>query len=94
MLSSLMQSPTARQWKSVTSQKRAGVLAPLFSIYSQSSLGIGEIPDLELLADWCQKAGISIIQILPLNDTGWDFQPYDSHSAYAIDPMYFAVRKL
>lgn len=93
-LTSLMQSPTARQWKSVTSQKRAGVLAPLFSIYSQSSLGIGEIPDLELLAEWCHKAGISIIQILPLNDTGWDFRPYDSQSAYAIDPMYLAVRKL
>jgi len=92
--SSVLQAPSARQWKSVTAVKRAGVLAPLFSIYSQKSLGIGEIPDLELLAEWCQKTGISIIQILPLNDTGWDFRPYDSQSAYAIDPMYLALRKL
>ncbi len=86
--------PTAKAWRQVGTSKRAGVLAPLFCIYSQSSIGIGEIPDLELLADWCKKTGLSIIQILPLNDTGWNFRPYDSQSAFAIDPMYLSLRQL
>lgn len=86
--------PTKAHWKKVSRQRRAGVLAPLFCIYSKQSCGIGEIPDLELLAKWCEKTGVSIIQILPLNDTGWDFRPYDSQSAYALDPMYLRIPKI
>lgn len=91
---SVLSAPTARHWQQVGTVKRAGVLAPLFCLYSQKSCGIGEIPDLELLAEWCEKTGISIIQILPLNDVGWDFRPYDSQSAFAIDPMYLRIRDL
>lgn len=92
--SSVLQSPSAQHWQKAGTAKRAGVLAPLFSIYSKDSMGIGEIPDLTLLADWCEKTGISIIQILPLNDTGWDFRPYDSQSGFAIDPVYLRLEKL
>jgi len=85
---------TGRQWENVGTAKRAGVLAPLFCLHSKLGVGIGEIPDLLLLADWCEKTGISMIQILPLNDTGWDFRPYDSQSAFAIDPMYLRLSAL
>ena len=86
--------PTAKHWGKVSAAKRAGVLAPLFCLHSKLDIGIGEIPDLELLADWCEKTGLSMIQILPLNDTGSDFRPYDSQSAFAIDPMYLRIRGL
>ena len=86
-----LKTSTARQWQNVGIAKRAGVLAPLFCLHSKESIGVGEIPDLELLAEWCEKTGISIIQILPLNDAGWDFRPYDSQSAFAIDPMYLRI---
>lgn len=93
-LSEVVQAPTARHWQQVGVSKRAGILAPLFCLHSKHDIGIGEIPDLELLADWCEKTGLSMIQILPLNDTGWDFRPYDSQSAFAIDPMYLRIRAM
>ena len=76
------------------SRRRAGVATPLFSVYSKKSIGIGEIPDLELLVDWCVKTGISILQLLPLNDAGFNFTPYDACSSLALDPMYLSLQKL
>jgi len=81
-------------WKRIGVRRRAGVTAPLFSLYSSKSVGIGEIPDLELLVDWCQKTGLSIIQLLPLNDVGYNFCPYDAQSNMALDPMYLSPLNL
>lgn len=75
-------------------EKRTGVALPLFSVYSKSSTGIGEIHDLRLIIDWCTKTGMSIIQLLPLNEVGYDFAPYNSISTFALDPMYLSIRKL
>ncbi len=74
-------------------RKRSGVLVPLFSVYSRESLGIGEFADLKLLSDWCVKTGNSIIQLLPLNETGM-FCPYDSESSFALEPAYLSLRRL
>ena len=81
-------------WKKIGAKRRAGVTTPLFSIYSKQSIGIGEVPDLKRLVDWCQKAGLSIIQLLPLNDVGFDFRPYDAQSSMALDPMYLSLEEL
>src|SRR5215207_4380554 len=50
------------------SRRRAGVLVPLFSIPSSRSWGVGEISDLPLLADWAREAGLSVLQLLPVNE--------------------------
>ena len=81
----------AKQWQTIGIQKRAGVATPLFSIYSEKSIGIGELPDLKLLADWCRSAGMTIIQLLPMNDVGFDFRPYDAQSSFAVEPMYLSI---
>jgi 4-alpha-glucanotransferase len=86
--------PSARAWKTVGLRRRAGVAAPLFSLQSAHSAGIGEIPDLETLSLWCAAAGLSLIQLLPLNDTGFDFSPYSAQSAYALDPVYISLEKV
>ena len=49
------------------SGRRAGILVPLFSIPSTSSWGIGEIGDLPALGSWARAAGLSVIQLLPIN---------------------------
>ncbi len=85
---------TAPQWKRLGLQRRAGVCTPLFSIYSSQSIGIGEFPDLERLAQWCRRSGMSIIQLLPLNDTAFRFTPYDSASTFALDPVYLSLEKI
>lgn len=71
-----------------TLKRRAGILAPLFSLYSENSLGIGDFEDLKLLIDWCSNCGYSIIQLLPMNEVGLTFCPYDSISSFALEPIY------
>lgn len=85
---------TADKWNRIGLKRRAGVAAPLFSVYSKKSIGIGEIPDLKLLVKWCMKTGLSIIQLLPMNDVGFDFAPYNSVSSFALDPMYISINDL
>lgn len=85
---------TADKWDKTGLRRRAGVVAPLFSVYSGNSIGIGEIPDIKLLVKWCQKTGISIIQLLPMNDVGYDFAPYNSVSSFALEPMYLSINGL
>ncbi|HWX22556.1 MAG TPA: 4-alpha-glucanotransferase [Candidatus Binatia bacterium] len=76
-----------------TTWKGAGVSIPVFSLRSESSFGVGEFTDLKLLADWCRRTGLKLIQILPVNDTiathTWaDSYPYSAISAFALHPLY------
>lgn len=94
LYSSFLHTPTREHWERIGLQKRSGVAVPLFSVYSRQSLGIGELADLKKLIDWCGASGISMIQLLPLNDVGFRFTPYDAQSSFALDPMYLAVGKI
>ena len=79
------------QSQSFLLKKRAGVLAPLFSVYSQESFGVGDAADLKLLVDWALKTDNSIIQLLPLNDMGGISCPYDALSGFALEPLYISL---
>lgn len=72
--------------------RRAGLLLPLFSARSSQSWGIGEIGDLERLAPWLRAAGLTALQVLPVNDmaTG-QISPYSALSAMAIDPIFLSL---
>ena len=89
-----MRSPSFAQWRRIGAKRRAGVLAPLFSVYSKESIGIGQFTDLVPLGEWARAAGLSIIQLLPLNEVGFGFCPYDSESSFALDPMYLNLTNL
>jgi 4-alpha-glucanotransferase len=76
-----------------TTWKGAGVAIPVFSLRSKASFGVGEFTDLKLLADWCQQAGLKLIQVLPVNDTtathtSADSYPHAAISAFALHPLY------
>lgn len=76
-----------------TTWKGAGVAIPVFSLRTKSSFGVGEFTDLKLLADWCHKVGLKLVQILPVNDTtathtAADSYPYAAISAFALHPLY------
>ena len=69
--------------------KGAGVAVPVFSLKSKCSFGIGDFSDIKLLAEWCSKVGLKMIQILPINDTrtdnSWDNSyPYKAISTKAL----------
>jgi len=69
------------------------MLVPLFSIPSQRSWGIGEIPDLVPLAAWLRAAGLHFVQLLPINEMEQgQSSPYSAISAMAIDPIFIALR--
>lgn len=79
--------------------KGAGVAVPVFSLNSKDNFGIGEFLDLKLLADWCNKIGLKMIQILPINDTrtddSWDNSyPYKAISTKALHPIYLNLDNL
>lgn len=77
----------------------AGICIPVFSIRTERGLGTGEFTDLKLLADWAEKVGFKVIQILPVNDTtrqyGWmDGYPYSCISVFALHPLYLNLEEM
>lgn len=94
MYESFLNSISSRSWKKIGLKRRAGAVVPLFSIYSEKSIGTGDFEDLKLLVDWVKNSGMSLIQFLPLNDTGSDFAPYSALSTFALDPMYLFLEGL
>ncbi len=79
--------------------KGAGVAVPVFSLRSERSFGVGEFSDLKLLADWGRRAGLKLIQLLPVNDTSathtWkDSYPYAAISAFALHPLYLDLSRV
>jgi 4-alpha-glucanotransferase len=73
--------------------RSAGVLVPLFSIPSTSSWGIGEIADLPVFARWLTQAGVTTVQLLPVNEmASGQTSPYSAISAMAIDPIFISLR--
>ena len=90
----LLNSPSKEKWRKIGSKRRAGVLVPLFSIYSRQSAGVADFSDLELILGWLKATGNSILQLLPMNELGSVFCPYDSTSSFALEPVYLSFRKL
>jgi 4-alpha-glucanotransferase len=77
----------------------AGVAIPVFSLRTKNSLGVGEFPDLKLFGEWAKSAGMSLIQILPVNDTiannnKLDTYPYAAISVFALHPQYLKISDL
>ncbi len=71
--------------------REAGVAVAISALRSASSCGIGDYLDLISLIDWCHACGLRIIQMLPNNDSGSHFEPYNAISAFALNPMYIAL---
>jgi 4-alpha-glucanotransferase len=88
----LLSTAQGEKWQRIGIKKRAGVLTALFSVYSQNSQGIGDFQDLKLLVDWAAISGNAIVQLLPMNELGPLFCPYDSLSAFALEPMYLSLK--
>lgn len=89
---SLSKSISKDNWKNTGFFKRAGVLIPLFSAYSKRSFGIGDLGDLKLIIDWAKSISNSIIQLLPMNEVGSLFCPYDAVSSFALEPSYICLK--
>jgi 4-alpha-glucanotransferase len=77
----------------------AGVAIPVFSLRSRNDFGAGQFSDLKLLADWAKQTGLSLLQVLPVNDTTSTFTrrdsyPYAAISVFALHPLYLDLTPL
>lgn len=82
------------QTKSCSLPSAIGVTVPLGALKTEENHCIGEFLDLKIFADFCQKAQLNLIQLLPINDTGTESSPYSALSAFALHPVYLAIEKL
>jgi len=72
-------------------KKLTGVAVPLGALYTKENSVIGEFPDLIPFVDFCKSSGLSLIQLLPVNDTGTQSSPYSGLSAFALHPIYIRL---
>jgi 4-alpha-glucanotransferase len=73
-------------------RRAAGVAMPLFSLRGAQDVGSGEILDLIPFVDWLERWHQRVVQLLPINETApGETSPYNTLSAFAIDPAYISV---
>lgn len=79
--------------------KGTGVAVPVFSLRSDADFGCGDFLDLMEMGRWAASRGMSIVQILPINDTTMtrtysDSYPYNANSSFALHPMYLRIDEI
>ncbi|MCL2139620.1 MAG: 4-alpha-glucanotransferase [Treponema sp.] len=71
-----------------------GTVVPVGALRSRIPTAVGEFPDLCEFALLCKKMKIGLIQLLPVNDTGFQSSPYFSLTAFALHPLYLRISDL
>ena len=71
--------------------KLAGLLVPVFALKEKDSLGVGDTVSVMRAIDFTAANGMTVLQLLPINETGADNSPYGAISSVALDPMYLAM---
>ena len=80
--------------KQATSKRLLGAVVPVGALRSKNGIGVGEFPDLADFALLCKKMRIGLIQLLPVNDTGFESSPYSSLTAFGLHPLYLRIEDL
>ena len=75
-------------------RRLGGIVVPLSSIRSDTSPSCGEFPDLKRFGDLAAAWGYQFIQLLPVNDSGFQNSPYFALSAFALHPIYIKIGDL
>jgi len=78
----------------MTNKRLLGIAVPVGALRSKNGMGVGEFSDLSHLAHLCRKMKIKLIQILPVNDTGFESSPYSSLTAFGLHPLYLRIDEL
>ncbi|MDR1904748.1 MAG: 4-alpha-glucanotransferase [Treponema sp.] len=81
----------AKKGQGVKEKRLLGTVVPVGALRGEKSIGVGEFLDLIEFAKFCTKMGISLIQILPVNDTGNFSAPYFALTAFALHPLYLRI---
>jgi 4-alpha-glucanotransferase len=68
-----------------------GAVVPVGALRGSKPSAVGEFSDLAEFALLCKKMNIGLIQLLPVNDTGFESSPYFSQTAFALHPLYLRI---
>jgi len=68
-----------------------GTVVPVGALRTEKSIGVGEFPDLAEFGVFCAKMDIGLIQLLPVNDTGYQSSPYSALTAFGLHPLYLRI---
>jgi len=80
--------------KQATGKRLLGVVVPVGALRTKNGFGVGEFADLADFALLCRKMRVKLIQILPVNDTGFESSPYSSLTAFGLHPLYLSIEGL
>ena len=75
-------------------ERRTGISLPLASLRTKDCVGCGDFLALKELANFCCGSGLTLVQLLPVNDTGTQASPYSGLSAFALHPLYIRIKAL
>ncbi|MEM6883807.1 MAG: 4-alpha-glucanotransferase [Verrucomicrobiota bacterium] len=73
-------------------RRQAGIFVPLFALKGQDDQGVGDTRAMKEMIDWCSRHRLSVLQILPINETSGDNSPYNAVSSVALEPTTMSVR--
>ncbi|MDR1950227.1 MAG: 4-alpha-glucanotransferase [Spirochaetaceae bacterium] len=82
------------QQESLSKKRLIGAVVPVGALRTERSIGVGEFPDLAEFAALCAEMGVGLIQLLPVNDTGYQSSPYFALTAFALHPLYLRIGDL
>ena len=80
--------------KHVVNKRQLGVVIPVGALRGKGSMGVGEFSDLADFIPLCKKMKLGLIQLLPVNDTGYESSPYSSLTAFGLHPLYLRIEDL
>jgi len=80
--------------KQAVNKRLLGVVVPVGALRSKKGMGVGEFSDLIEFAALCKKMRLGLIQLLPVNDTGFESSPYFSLTAFGLHPLYLRIEEL
>ncbi|MBY0546673.1 MAG: 4-alpha-glucanotransferase [Candidatus Obscuribacterales bacterium] len=72
-------------------KKLCGVLIPVFSLRRSGDLGIGDTKAVREAIEFCARNNMSVLQVLPINETSGDNSPYNAISSTALDPVLCTI---
>jgi 4-alpha-glucanotransferase len=78
----------------MTKTRLLGTVISIGALRNDKVTAVGEYPDLAEFALLCKKMKIGLIQLLPVNDTGYESSPYFSLTAFALHPLYLRINDL
>lgn len=82
------------QYDPIRKGRSSGIVVPLQSLRSVHSPAAGEFPDLAALGALAKDWGFDLVQLLPVNDSGYQPSPYSALSAFALHPLYLSIADL